>query len=327
MTVISISISESTEQIIAGFPKSVSLSTNIPSTIFYTLDGTDPDTMSSVYTGAITFPTDVLSLVLKVYATNGSDNSPIITQSYNTNILHNTRLPHATSGDVGIPQQSRYPYGSNSPRVQFDYLNSANAGTTVDNPNLPVVNYGYDGSGNPIGSNQPIDDYLNVYKNESKDKKWKAVPGVLPGRVTVIGRRNPSAYSVEESDRSSATFDARAMVIFQNTATEDPSRPPQINPQYFTMTHLETKDSELRATGLGAPTITGSFVKSHYNPRTQEITYYYRDSATNRWIISSTPYNPALNKAGNLSSMVFGKGDSGVGRVYQAYFGKYRTLT
>jgi len=331
MVVISVSIIESSEQIVAGFPRTITLTANVPSTIFYTTDGSTPTNFSSVFTSPIIVPTDVLEFTLKTFATNGVDTSPVITAIYTTNILNNARIPHSTVSDLGTGNApfSQYPFGSNSPAPMFDYLNNANAGTTVDNPLLPEITFGYDANGNPISANQPFDDYLNIYS--TTDWENRSLPGVgnLPAQVKVIGRRSPPDYSVEESSRASPLFDARAMVIFQDAETDDPTNPVQINPQMFSLENLEiTEDgAPLYASGLDSLGISGSFLKTHYNPRTQQLISYYRDSRTNRWIISSSPYQPKNPDVGNLSNFVFGKHDQGVGRVIPWNLFLYRTLT
>lgn len=335
MAVISITIIESSEQLVAGFPKTIAIETNIPATVFYTTDGMEPTTMSSVYISAINVPTNILEFTLKVFATNGTDTSAIITNTYSTNILHNTRLPHAPLPHAPLSNlsnnapQSMYPFGSNSPALVFDYLNNALAGTTVNAPNVPDISYGYDADGNPIGADQPINNYLNIYSTTDRLNRFYDDVGNLPGKVTVIGRRSPLQYTPEESNRSSAMFDAKAMVIFQDVSTDDPTNPPQINPQMFSLENLElAKDgAPLRAAGLDTPSITGSYLRSHYNPRDQTVISYYRDSATNRWIISKQPYAPTQPDPGNLSGMVFPRHDSGAGKVFTWNLFKYRTLT
>lgn len=330
MTVISVSITESSEQLIAGFPKTIALSTNIPATIFYTIDGSTPTTLSLVYTSTIILPTDVLEFILKVFATNGMDTSAIITTTYSTNILHNTRLSHSVLSDTSNNAPfSKFPFGSNSPNPTVDYLNPSKAGVTVDDPTLPSITYGYDANGNPIGANEKFDDYLNIYSTTNYENKTLPNIGNLPGKVSVIGRRSALEYTPEESTRQSPLFNSKAMVIFQDITTEDPSNPPQINPQAFSLENLEiTKDgSQLYASGLDTPTANGSFLRSHYNPRTQMITSYYRDSLTNRWIISSAPYEPKQTDPGNLSGMVFSRNNSGAGKVYSWNLFRYSVLT
>ena len=54
-------------------------------TIYYTTDGTDPTTSSFTYTGAITIPTNTVSLTLKAFATYaGWNNSSITSATYST---------------------------------------------------------------------------------------------------------------------------------------------------------------------------------------------------------------------------------------------------
>jgi len=329
MVVISVSLTESTEQLVAGFPRTVELSTNVPSTIFYTIDESEPTTGSSVYTSPIILPTNLLEFTLKVFATNGTDTSATVTTVYTTNIFDNTRLPHSalseTSNNAPI---SQYPFGSNSPDPNVQYLNPGISGTTVNNPLLPSITYGYDEDGNAIGANEPINDYLNIYSTTDHLNRSYDNVGTLPGTVTVIGRRGPSEYAPQESSRESPLFNSRAMVIFQDSTTDDPSNPPQINPQAFSLENLEiSTDSSIYSSGLGSPTTTGAFIKSFYNPRTQTVTSYYRDSATNRWIISTSPYEPRQTDPGNLSGMVFGRRAGGAGMVFGWNLFRYSTLT
>jgi hypothetical protein len=330
MVVISISLTESSDQIVAGFPTTVALSTNVPATIFYTTDGTEPTTASEVYVSAIVLPTDVLEFILKVFATNGVDVSAIVTTTYSTDILHNARLPHSVlSDDSNNTPYSQYPFGSNSPSPTVNYLNPSGAGVTVDDPTLPEITYGYDANGDPVAANEKFDDYLNIYSTTDYLNKTTDNVGNLPGKVTIVGRRSALEYTPKESTRQSPLFNSKAMVIFQDITTEDSSNPPQINPQSFSLENLEvSKDgSSLYASGLESPTITGSFLRSHYNPRTQMITSYYRDSSTNRWIISSAPYEPKQTDPGNLSGMVFGRNNGGVGRVFSWNLFRYSVLT
>jgi hypothetical protein len=49
--IITITITESSVQLVSGIPKSVTITTNFPSTIFYTLDGSTPSVNSLIYVG------------------------------------------------------------------------------------------------------------------------------------------------------------------------------------------------------------------------------------------------------------------------------------
>ncbi len=316
MAVISISITESTDQIISGIPKIISLSTNIPSTIFYTLDGTEPDTYSSIYTEAINLPTDELTVNLKIYATNGSDSSAIISKSYSTTISSNSRMPHASVLGVSSSFGSNlFPFGSGASSSSIVFQTNANAGLTIDNPDVANTNLGFDGAGNPIGgtdSATPMLSYEFIFSETDSIGQRGIGIGTLPSTVTVIGKNYPEEYTQQSSNRSDKLFNPRALVIFQDSRTERADDPVHLNRQFFSLENSEiVRDGGvLLNPGVDTATITGSFLRSHYNPRTNEITYYYYDSAVNRWIISKTLFQPKIEGVGNLSNMVFSRDKS-----------------
>ncbi len=318
MAVISISIIESEEQIISGIPKTVSIETNIPSSIFYTLDGTDPNLFSNIYVGPIFLPFNALSVILKIFASNGVDSSPIITETYTTNILNDARLPHSATDAQAEPNlDGLYPFGTNPDNPIGIYLNPGNAGVTVDNPDLPQIATGYDGDGYQTGfTNQPynVENYNIVYSTVNREGETGPGIGNLPANVKI----EPAPAPPEESQQFTNMFDPRAFVIFQDFSKENPDDPAQINKMYFSLENSErVRDgNNFFNSGLDAPPTTGTFLRSHYNPRDNTITYYYLDTLANRWIISKTPYQPTGSWDGNLSGIALSK-EKGAGFVFE----------
>lgn len=318
MAVISVTITASEEQVVAGVPRTVSLSTNVPSTIFYTLDGTDPDIFSNIYISPISIPNSTISITIKVLATDGSNFSPIIEETYQTNILNNTRLPHsATTQQIGTQDDGLYPFGTNELQPNGSFLSPGEAGITVDDPSLPTISNAFDADGYPtLYTNEPynIENYSISYSITNAQGETGLGIGTLPGNVSV----EISPAPPEESQQFSSTFDPRALVIFQDFSQEDPNDPPHINRQFFTLDNPErSRDgNSFYTTAIEAPAATGSFLRSHYNPRDNTITYYYLDTTTNRWIISKTPYQPTGTWDGNLANTFSGR-DQGVGRVFE----------
>lgn len=320
MAVISITITESEEQIVAGIPRTISISANLPSTIFYTLNGEDPDLFSNIYTSPIFLPVDELSITLKVLATNGVDFSPIVSEKYQTNILQNIRLPHsATTVPAGENIPGLYPFGTAPSQPMGEYLSPGDAGITVDNPDLPSEPTGFDGEGDPNAfTNEPydIENYSIVYPTRNYLGEYGKGIGTLPGKVTV-----PEQPPLPETtSQFTSTFDPRAFVIFQDFEKENPEDPAVINKQFFSLQdNTTTRDGNNYFTsGLDAPPVNGSFVRSHYNPRDNTITYYYLDTWANRWIISKTPYQPTGSFDGNLSAIKFSRrSQKGVGMVFE----------
>lgn len=318
MAVISVIITESDEQIVAGIPKTIALSTNVASSIFYTLDGNDPTLFSTIYTGIIYMPKDKLSVTIKVMASNGVDTSPIISETYVTNMLQNARLSHSSTNaaaESSLP--SLFPFGDNSPQPTTIFLNPGDSGITVDNPALSEIPSGFDGDGYDTGfTNYPYntENYNIIYSTKNAEGETGPNIGNLPANVTFIDPPEPS----ETSQQFTSTFDPRAFVIFQDFSKENPDDPPQINRQFFSLEDPEkVRDGNSFFTaGLDSPPLSGSFLRSHYNQRTNTLTHYYRDSWTNKWIISSSPYTPSGSFDGNLAKIALSN-RPGAGFVFE----------
>lgn len=206
------------------------------------------------------------------------------------------------SGTTAIPgsnNHGQYPFGTNS--SQPDQTFNDDAGTTVNDPTLPQVSSGFDGQGNTSGfSNKPFntENYQIRYSTTNATGETGYGIGNLPAKIKNI----PVAPPPEETAQFTATFDPRAYVIFQDADKENPNDPPQLNKQFFTLENDKARDGSLYfSAGLDSPPISGSFVKSYFNPRTNMMTYYYFDSWSNKWIISTQPFTANPNVNNNLS--------------------------
>lgn len=327
MAVISISVTESSEQVVAGIPRSVSISTNISSTIFYTLDDSDPTLSSSIYTSALYLPINKPSVKLKILATNGVDFSSIITESYFTNMLDNARLPHAgTDGPAGSNIPDLYPFGTNENQPTGIFLNPGDAGITVDDQALPSTPTTFDSDGYPSGfTNNPytIENYSILYSTTDAQGNTGPKVGNLPASVK-IQQEDPVP---ETTSQFTNTFDPRAFVIFQDFSKENPDDPAQINNQFLSLEDPnKVRDGNKYFTsGLDSPAVSGSFLRSHYNPRDNTMSYYYYDSWSNRWMISKAPYIPTGSFDGNMAGIAAGRGN-GSQWVYEWSFGRARIL-
>jgi len=327
MTVISISITESPVQIVAGIPVSISLSTNIPSNIFYTLDGTEPDINSEIYLSPIKLPTNNPGVTIKIFATDGLNQSSIITKYYGSSIATARNFYDSVSNINTGPNQSQYPFGSNTMsgapiygQEAGDFVNSASNPTKIPD--------GYNGTGTNTPAsftNKPINEYEIVFSETDREGNTGYGIGTLPSKTTIIPRSSVPEYS----DANSPFFNPKAMVIFQDN-TKEPYDPniTQIMRSSFSLQNPETaRDGALLfTTALDGNVPSGSFLKSHYNPKDNTITYYYFDSSVSRWIISKSSYIPAQNPTANLSRMVFGRDKGTNGFVFKWIPFQYRTL-
>lgn len=329
MGIINITITESSAQTIPGIPNTVSLATNEPACIFYTLDGTTPTTYSPIYVSPILMPQNLLKVTLNVFAINQIDASAVITVVYigDASAIITTagdRLPHAATTNLNnsSTNNSLFPFGTSGPNPNFQYLNPANAGTTVYNEALPATPSGFGPDGQPDGyTNKPISAYQwkQIYSTVNVEGEvWPGV-GNLPAKVTIIGKSYPVEYRREISNFADKIFNPRALVIYQDSTNEDPTNPVNINRPYFSMEDQEiVRDGNLLFNStLDSPPTMGGFVNRNYNARTNMMTHSYYDNTVGRWIFSSFPYAPTTKGVGALSGMVFGRSSAGSdGRKY-----------
>jgi hypothetical protein len=305
MTVISITITESEDQLISGIPKFVDITTNIPSTIFYTFDNSDPTLSSDIYVDTLYLPQSS-NIILKVLATNGILYSPIITETYEaSDILDNTRLAHSPTDSTAEPNiPSLFPFGTPPLQPSGHYLNPAEAGINTDDPALSQIPSGFDGQHNENAfTNLPYtaENYNIIYYETDSEGRTGTGISTLPGEVTVP----PEPHHPEMTNQFGLLFDPKSPVIFQDFTKPLPEDVSFVNKQFFCLEDPErVRDGvSFFNQGLDAPPVTGSFVNCHYNPRTNTINYYYFDSIANRWIIS-TIKKPDKCFDGNLAGEV-----------------------
>jgi len=317
MAVISITVTESPIQKVEGIPATIELSTNIPATIFYTLDGTDPTTSSDIYVSAITMPAWG-AVTLKVFATDGVSSSSILTEEYGANMTTN-RVPHAkvTLTNTGYAGEDLFPFGDVAPTQPVQY--GALGGVDVDDPNTTGYSAGYDGTATGTSAAETDEEYnLTNYEIKYSDRdrlgQYEAI-GTLPATVSIVVPPAPP----EQSDANSKMFDPRALVIVQD-GREPPEDPniSHINKQFFSLTNNErSKDGAYyRTTAFEGAVPTGSLVKYYYNPREDIYTFYYRDADSNRWIISKEPRTASTSRS--ISQIAFPSSSGRAGpKVFQ----------
>lgn len=317
MAVITLTIANSPIEIVAGLPKSIYVSTNIPSTIFFTLDGSIPDHNSEIIVGGLNLPTNQPSVIFKAFATDGINTSPIITQIYQNNTFSKLRQPRdKVIGLSNSPlNQDRGIFGSNSPNPNVTFGNMG--GITVDDPNVVGIPDGYDGTATNTPASYtdlPLIDYKFTYSTSNRLGETGRGIGTLPAQIKIFVPPPPP----EESDTSKKLFNPKALLIIQD-GTKPPADPDiaLINRPNFSLTNPNTTDgTDYTKTAFEGSNITGSFVRQFYNPRDQTITYYYFDSKALRWIISKEPYSPKTPDLFNYSRMVFPREGGGAKYVY-----------
>ncbi len=294
MAVITISITESPIQKVSGIPTYVMVDTNIPSVVYYTLDGSDPNEYSDIAVDRISLPQQN-SVLLRLYASNGVDYSPILSFYYGPNWTYN-RVPHAKV--VGHWSTSQCSFGGPQYSTGVEYTQPA--GDVVDAIDVPGIPYGFDGTGTghyASETDKPYNSENYQIQYTTTNRLGLPGPGIgnLPAQVQIIV---PVPLNTS-NNANSRLFNPKAMVIYQD-GREQPEDESQvlINHAFFsTADFKKIRDGSSfyrRAGQSGGP--TGSFVNAIYNPRENTYTFYYRDSETNQWIISKESLNtPTVN--------------------------------
>lgn len=327
MATITITIKESPLQLLAGIPSNITLESNVPATIFYTIDGTTPTISSSVAVGQIELPTNSGSVTVKAYATDGTDSSAIITQQYITNVVPG-RHPHdKVYGRDKAPGKATFPFGSPVEALSPGQRFGNTAGPVVDDQQGPRIPTGFDGFDGYAGYKDPTEKYDFLFSETNEIGQTGRGLGTLPARVIYVKPRNDNTQT-QSTNTASPLFDPRALVTFQDSRDEqyDPDIP-RINRPYFDLEDpAKVRDGSL-LTNIDTLTPTGGFLKAHFNPTDNSLTYYYYDNRVSRWIISKEPYSPSMNPTANMSGIVTRSSrGQGVGLIFKWIPFKYRRL-
>jgi hypothetical protein len=323
MAVVTISITESDRQLVSGVPTYLTLDTNVPATIFYTLDGTSPTTASSVYLGGeLKLPTNQTTVIFNVFATDGVSSSAVIERTYRP-VIDVIRQSHDQVSGLNSSDSvtnNRFPYGDVAPTLPGIYGNVGPNDAIVNKPNVPNVFDGFDGTATGTfsgGTDLPLENYKILFSERNAIGESGRGIGTLPAQVNIINQASPP----QSANMSDKFFDPRAMVIYQDSRDEpfDPELV-HINRQFFSLEDgaaARVKDGILyNTTAIEGMAPTGSLVRSQFNAKENTITYYFLDTQMLRWIISKEPA-PARNPRVGAFNILFSSRSAGDSKVFR----------
>jgi len=274
MAVITISAFESASQLISGVPMLVALETNVPATIFYTLDGSVPTVFSAVYLDPIIMPT-ISTVRLRALAVSGSDIGYFdITYSTDTTDLVISRRIEG--------------YG---------------AGIVVDAYNVPYVlmdGYGVDSQGEV---DVPV--RFSDYELQDLDIKYSRTGPDGEGLGTIITMGMPPYSQLEKAsavdwnpttpNHQNVFFNPKSLYITidgRDGYEDQIVSPHVIINRPWAGTRNSVKYLQGKEMYEPQPYISGGHVRTHYNYEKGIAVAYYFDHNETRWIKSIQSFDP-----------------------------------
>lgn len=256
---ITLTLQEAEIELLDGFPEYVYFDTSIPATVYYTLDGTEPNLSSLIAVDKVYLPTLSGSITVRAIAIAGDDFSEIISAEYYvSNDLDGRRI----TGNEGIAVMR---YGDDP----VDSLSYAYDGSSASN-------IAYDVNDLDIKASQ-----TDSYGVEIKDGKTSRE------FINFSKKSEPIESPDTSSPNNNPNFDASAKFIIIDGTTNE-SKENQVvkivNRAYNTFG--TTTNFYKERLGEKQPIVTGNFVKSYYNKNTGKYVSYYWESLESRWIRS-----------------------------------------
>lgn len=256
-----LTIQESEKQVVSGIPEKVSVISSVPATIFYTLDGSDPNEDSEIYVDSIYLTYNSTVVTLKLFAQGATEQSSVIEFKWS----------------VAIPDYDKVAL-------------TKKEGVNVRPVGKPIVDsLAVDLDGNLAKTTAiPFED-LDI-KTSTSDR----IGQEIPDNSTVPFIKFPKFTrpgTTDVSNPEDINFDPTAKVIVINGyAGLDKQQIRIINRPNGTMGPTSKyMDEKFQYNSM----ISGDFVRYMYNPVTKKLVFYYRESLDGRWIISSQKVDAA----------------------------------
>lgn len=310
---ISLIITESDLEKVSGIPLFINVETNIPASVFYTLDGSEPTTSSFIYINQIDLPTSLSKITVKIFATNGIENSSIFSKTYGSSFVG------LDPGSSIVTNYNEYRTGTNYAPFG-DMLQDARptfgpaAGLIIDDSSIPNTLDGYNAYGQQVGSIDETATGLDFIYSET-DGKGNVGRGI--GTVSYSTIREPVA-APDQSYVNDKLFNPKAKVIFQSYNDTENQDISLMNRGQFTLIDSQKyNDGAQYYYNPGTLQTTGGALRQHFNPKDSTITYYYFDSLSLRWIISKEKYLPSIST--NYSNVIPVSRSGGSGLVFKWY--------
>jgi len=281
MIVSTLTFISSDKEISSGIPESVSIESNIPSTIHFTLNGSMPTIDSPIYIFGIDLPTGRNSITLRAFGVDSNNTAgPILTQTF---------APDTTKITVS---RNISPEGIIANRADLD----------IDIPT------GFDAEGAPARFVDIDPALLDIIHSD------RGFEGINPGTQIVVNIPDPNTtpYPYDDNFHPFSTpefagsFNPYAMmIVIDNRLNNEIKLMPRA---YGSSSNIyrEFGGKRLRESPDNSTYVSGGFVKRFYNSRNNVMVSYYFDHSERRYVknIQELPNNiPNTSIGGSTSTM------------------------
>lgn len=249
-----LSIQASDNQIISGIPEYVTVESSKPSIIFYTLDGSIPNSYSEIYVSKIYLSYTTPTATLKLKAVGVDDESDIVEMTWGTSIPDFGRTALTGKEGISVLPAGKEPVNS----MAVGSNGSPEKSSVIKFSELDILTSTSDRIGQPI-------------------PEGSTVPFIKFPTVT----RQTNATISSPSDLN---FDPKAqMIIVDGYAGFDSQKVRIINRPMGTMRPTsKIFDEKVHYDNM----VSGDFARYMYNPKTKKLVLYYRESLDGRWLVS-----------------------------------------
>lgn len=308
-----LTVTESTRKKVDTIPVYLTVSTDVISSIFYTFDGSDPTTDSDIYIDSIQLPTNSTSFTVKIWATNGSDQSDIYSKSYSFTFVGTDIATVNITNVNDLTTAPRFPFGDNLQAVGIQTGTKVAGSIVVDDLSVSNTLDGYDGAGNQVGYSDETADYIRIYSETNRLGQTGRGIGTLPAQVTY----QQSASNPDYSSVNDKFFNPKAKLIFQSYLDTNNQDVTPLNRSSFISGKLNPTEYSKVGTGQSHILGSGTALRQQFNPKDSTITYYYFDSKTLQYIKSVEKFIPNSNSS--AGSVVISNRQQGSGYVFKWY--------
>lgn len=259
MTVITLTFARSGVEKVAGIPKHIEISSNVPATIYFTMDGSTPTTDSTIYVGKIDTPDNINSLTLSAFGVDYDGNQgPTLTKVFGP--------------DLSAVTVSRY-VGSEGFVIDWADLG----------PNTE------DGFGSDGEAARFVDVDLDTLDIIRTDTGYMGLGEGTEIQVNVEDIDGTTDFFQHSTPQIAENFDPYARVITIDLRLSNDLEPILRPYGSLSNVYVEEDGQRIREPADDATYVSGGFVKRFYSAENNVMVSYYFDHNECRYIKNIQP--------------------------------------